>query len=561
MLGMFVAAMDQTVVGTAMPRVIASLGGLHLYSWVFTAYMLTSTTAVPIVGKLSDLYGRKRFFLTGIVIFLAASALAGTSQTMVQLIAFRGLQGIGGGFIMANAFAIIGDLFPPAERGKYAGLMTGVFGLSSVLGPLIGGGITDSLNWRWVFYVNLPLGLVTITVLYLFLPSIQRRAQSVRIDYLGAAALAAGVAPLLVALTWAGNDYAWGSPQVLGLLSVSAVVLSLFVLIESKVEEPIIPLGLFRSPIFAVAVGVTFLTGVSMFGNSLLIPLFMQGVVGTSATNSGLVMTPMTLAMVVGATIGGQIISRTGRYVATTVFGMAVMAFGTFLLSRMGVDTAQFTAVRNMAVVGFGLGLTMPSLVIAVQNAFPYQLLGVVTSSITFFRSIGGTLGVAILGSLLTSRLASELNRNIPADVRAATPPDLLKPMTDPQVLLSPGAMAQLREASVRLGGDAAAAFERVIAALRLSLANSIEHAFFVALILVSAAFFVSLFLREMPLRKTIETLPAEGQGLAAPALVTSGPAAGPVASAETLAATADGPLDDAASPLGPPVERLRDAL
>ncbi len=551
MLGLFLSAMDQTVVGTAMPRVIASLGGLDLFSWVFTAYMLTSTTSVPIVGKLSDLYGRKRFYLTGIVVFLAASALAGTSQNMVQLITFRGIQGIGGGFIMANAFALVGDLFPPAERGRYAGLMTGVFGLASVLGPLIGGGITDSLSWRWVFYANLPLGFVTIAALYLFLPNIGVRAQRAKVDYLGAATLAAGVAPLLLALAWAGNDYAWDSPQVVGLLGVSAMMLSLFLLIESRAEEHIIPSRLFCSPIFAVAVAVTFLTGIALFGNSLLIPLFMQGVVGTSATNSGLVMTPMTLSMVVGATIGGQVISRTGRYVLVTVVGMAAMVGGTFLLSRMGVDTAQFTAVRNMAVVGFGLGLTMPSLVIAVQNAFPYHLLGVVTSSITFFRSIGGTLGVAILGSLLTSRLGSELSTNIPADVRETAPPALLERISDPQLLLSPGAMARLRDVSTQLGGEAATAFERVIGALRLSLADSIGHAYVFAVIVIALAFGVSLFLRDVPRRKTVETAPAAMAGLGPQALAAVDPSASSLDSPEEGTVAADAPLESW-SPLPP---------
>jgi EmrB/QacA subfamily drug resistance transporter len=539
MLGLFLAAMDQTVVGTALPRVIASLGGLSLYSWVFTAYMLTSTTTVPIAGKLSDLYGRKRFYMAGIVIFLTGSALAGTSQNMLELILFRGFQGIGGGLLFASAFAIIGDLFAPAERGRYAGLMTGAFGLASVIGPLIGGALTDTLSWRWVFYVNLPLGLVTLGVLFVFLPSFKAKGVERRIDYLGAAVLPMAIVPMLLAFVWAGDEYAWGSPQVTGLLSFSAMMLGVFYVVERRAADPIIPMWLFRSRIFTVAVATTFLTGVAMFGNSLFIPLFMQGVVGTSATNSGLVLTPMTLSLAVGATIGGQIISRAGRYVAVVVVGAAIMTFGMYLLSLMGTDTSRLEATRNMAVVGFGLGFMMPSLVIAVQNAFSYQVLGVVTSSVTFFRSIGGTIGVAVLGSLMTTRLNSELATNIPASVREAAPPSLMDRLADPEVLLSPGGMAQLRAASERLGGDAAAIFDQVIAGMRVSLSEAIDYVFFVAMIISLVAVIVSLLLKEVPLRKTLD-MPAAAAapeaGLA-PTFVDPSPAA---VAQHALSATVD---------------------
>jgi EmrB/QacA subfamily drug resistance transporter len=510
MLGLFLSAMDQTIVGTAMPRIIAELSGLELYAWVFTSYMLASTTFVPIVGKMGDIYGRKIFFLTGIVIFLVGSVLCGVSQNMVQLIVFRGVQGMGGGFIFANAFAILGDLFPPAERGKYAGLMSGVFGLASVLGPLIGGGITDHIHWRWVFYVNIPLGLVALVVLALVLPKSPRRDATRRLDYLGAVTLAAAIAPMLLAFSWAGVDYAWTSPQVIAPLAFSALMAAAFFRIETRADEPIVPFSLFRNPIFAVCTAVTFVSGAAMFSASVYIPLFMQGVLDFSATNAGLVLTPMTIAMVCGSTIGGQVISRTGRYKLLTVSGLMLATLGLFMMSTLTSGSSQITGMQYMAVLGFGLGLSFPTLVLASQNAVPHAMMGLTTSLNQFARSVGGTIGVAIMGSILTRRLNDELASGLPPRVASQSPPQLLSTLQNPRVLLDDGALQRLRDEGFGgiFGADASTLFDQTIASMKDGLATAITDVFLFAAALAAISVVISLFLREVRLRTSYEAAP-----------------------------------------------------
>jgi EmrB/QacA subfamily drug resistance transporter len=528
MLGLFLSAMDQTIVGTAMPRIIAELSGLKLYAWVFTSYMLASTTFVPIVGKLGDMYGRKNFFLAGIVIFLLGSILCGMSQTMVQLIVFRGIQGIGGGFIFANAFAIIGDHFPPAERGKYAGLMSGVFGLASVIGPLIGGGITDHINWRWVFYVNIPLGLVALVVLSLVLPKSERHDATRRLDYLGAVTLAAAIAPMLLAFSWAGVDYEWASPQVIAPLALSVAMMITFYVIETRAEEPIVPFSLFRNSIFAVCTLVTFVSGAAMFSASVYIPLFMQGVLDFSATNAGLVLTPMTIAMVCGSFIGGQVISRTGRYKFLTVSGLMLATLGLFLMSTLSRGSSQITGMEYMAILGFGLGLSFPTLVLATQNAVPYRYMGVTTSLNQFARSVGGTIGVAIMGSILTRRLNEEIGAGLPPRVVQESPPQLLDALHNPRILLDDGALARLRDEGFGaiFGGDATALFNQTIDSMKDGLATSITEVFMFAAILAAISVVISLFLKEVRLKTSWESTPApEGELSVSDRASAAGPA------------------------------------
>src|SRR3990172_10862378 len=512
LLGMFTAAMDQTVVGTSMPRIVADLGGFGLFSWVGTSFMVTSTTTVPIVGKLTDLFGRKPFYIAGVAILLLGSALAGSSQNMEQLIAFRAVQGLGAGMIMGIAFAIIGDVFPPAERGKWAGLMTGVFASASVAGPLIGGFLTDNVSWRAVFYINLPLGSVALLILYFGMPSIRPVARP-KLDYGGVVLLVATVVPALLAFSWAGSRYDWASPQIIGMLSWAIAALAVFAWAEMRAEEPLLPMGLFRNPIFLVSAVVTFLTGVAMFGSLSYIPLFVQGVIGSSATNSGFVTMPMMIAMAIASAISGQIMSRLGRYRLLGATGLLVMAAGVFMLSRMDVNSSNFIATRNMVITGIGLGMSLPLFMLAVQNAVPHRVMGVSTSTMQFLRSVGGTMGVAIMGSMINSSLSSGLAANMPAQVRETAPPALLQQLSNPQFLLNPQQREGVRGAFEQLGPQGSQMFEASILAVKTSLATAIADAFWVAMFVVLAAVLVGVFLREAPLRRVHDL---EGAPLAA---------------------------------------------
>ncbi|GAB4245793.1 MAG: MDR family MFS transporter [Thermoleophilia bacterium] len=498
-LGMLLAALDQTIIATAMPQVVAHLGGFDLYAWAFTAYMLTSTASVPLYGKLSDLYGRKIFFLLGMILFTLGSAASGQAQTMHQLIGFRALQGLGAGAMMPVALAIIGDLFPPGQRGKVQGMMGTIFGISSIVGPMVGGYITDNLSWRWVFYVNLPVGVLAVFVVLLTMPWDRRAHRQHTIDYLGAAALVGGVVPLLLAFSQAGVDHAWTSSYILSLFFASAVMLSLFAWAEVRAKEPILPLSLFRNPIFFVSVFVVFLTAMGMFGSIMFIPLFAQGVTGASATNSGYVLTPMMLSMIAGSIGSGQLVARWGRYRIIGLIGLALMTLGMYLLSRMDAATTCSALVRNMVVTGFGLGTTMPLYVIAVQNAFPHALLGVVTSSIQFFRSIGGTIGVAVLGSLMNRVFREELMQNLASGSPAGTASPALEEFSSPQALLDPEAAAALKNA---LPPQLA---EQFLDATRTALAGATGEAFLLGTALVAAAWALNWLLKEIPLRRTHE--------------------------------------------------------
>ena len=520
MLGMLTAAINQTVVGTAMPRIVAELQGLEHYAWVFTAFMLTSTVSVPIYGKLSDVYGRRPFYMLGMAIFLLGSALSGMAQSMPQLILFRGIQGLGAGAMMPIAMAIIGDVFPPSERGKWQGLLMSVFGLTTIVGPTLGGWLTDNWGWRWVFYVNMPVGAAALLVAGLALPRKVSRHEHT-IDYLGAAALVAGTVPLLLGFSWAGTEYAWGSPQIIGLLAFAVVALAAFVVIETKAAEPIISPRLFRNQIFRVSSLATFLTAAGMFGATLYLPLFIQGVLGKSATSSGAVLTPMMLGFIVSSIIGGQIMSRTGRYKMLALGGFVVATVGMFLLSRMPADVSSAVVVRNMVILGLGIGVSMSLFTIIVQNAFPFRQLGEVTASLTFFRSIGGTIGAALFGTVMTNRFHTAFSANLSPEVRQVIPADQLAQLGNPQVLLSEQTTASLRQLFGSFGPPGADLFNQFTLTVRDSLSTAIGDLFMVGTVAMVLAVVSVIFLREIPLRTSFHEEPA---GVTGEAVATAAP-------------------------------------
>lgn len=513
---MLLASLDQTIVSTAMPRVVADLQGFDRYTWVSTAYLLTSTVMVPIYGKLSDLFGRKPIFLFGVVVFLIGSALSGASQSMNQLIAFRALQGIGAGALMPIAIAIIGDLFTPRERGKWQGLTGAVWGLSAIIGPTLGGWITENSTWRWVFYVNLPIGLAAMLVLIFLMPNLRGRAKQISIDYVGAALLVLGTVPLLLGLTWAGNQYDWSSPQIIGLFAWSLLTLTGFMIYEARLErrqgQPIIEPSMFKNSIFAVSTIVTVIFGMALFGSIFFIPLFVQGVVGTSATYSGLILTPLMLTAIVGSVVSGQLVSRLGKYKWIAIFGMVVSVAGSFLLVRLNVNSSNNDVLLAMLVLGLGMGFGMALYNLIVQNALP-QKIGQATSTLVFFRQIGGTIGLAAMGSVMTSAYLPAFKNALPSGVAQFVPAKFLAVFNNPQILLSPDALAKMQAGAAAKGPQALALFNQIIDAVRVGLAQGIHNVFILSLGLMIVGLVALFFLKEIPLkgghRSTKETIEA----------------------------------------------------
>ncbi len=470
---LLLAALDQTIVSTALPTMVGELGGLDHYSWVVTAYMLTSTTGVPLFGKISDLIGRKIVLQFAVVSFLAGSVLAGMAQDMTQLIITRALQGIGGGGIMAMAFVVMGDLVTPRERGKYAGYFTGVFAMSSVIGPLIGGFLVDSLSWRWIFYVNLPIGAVSLVALQRFLHVSATKVER-KIDWAGAGLLVTSVSCVLLVCVWGGRDYAWASPTIVGLAVAAMVLGGLFVVQEARAPEPLLPLRLFRDPVIRVSTILSFFLGVVMFGAMTFLPLFLQVVTGASPTTSGLLLLPMMGGVLAGSTFSGQMTTRTGRYKIFPLYGTALAIAGIVILSRLDAGSNRIHSSLGMLVLGFGIGSTMPTLTLAVQNAAPMADLGVATSSVNFFRSLGGALGVAVFGAVMTSKVSG----------------------IDAGLLNSPEAIRALPAAQEASVIDA--------------LASGVHAVFVFAIPLVCIAAAVAWFLKELPLRTTFGDAPTE---------------------------------------------------
>jgi EmrB/QacA subfamily drug resistance transporter len=508
MLTALLAAIDQTIVGTAEPRIIASLSGFDRYPWVATLYLLTSTVGVPIFASLSDRFGRKPLFMSGVILFVLASALCGASGNLTflpfdgmgQLIVFRGLQGLGAGMITGVLFAIVGDIFSPQERGKYQGLFAAVWGLSAIFGPTLGGWITDHWSWRACFYVNLPVGAIAVAALYFEFPSMKPRGSDKRIDWGGFAFLIATVVPLLLALTWV-PQHGWSALRVWPLLVVSVVMLAAFLANESRAAEPIIPLTLFRDPIIAVCSACSFLLGVGMFGAIIYLPLFMQGVLGTSATQSGNLLTPLLMGAVVGAIVGGQAVSRTGEYKALGIIGSIFLAAGMILFSRMTAETTNIYVAVAMIVAGLGMGLLQPVYTIAVQNVAPRERMGAATSSTIFFRSIGSTVGVAAFGSVMLTRYHDEFLRLAPAGV----PSEAMTYLTNPILLVQ--SRPQLAAIFMKTPGGLAMV-QPVIASVKGALLHGLQEVFFAGAVLMVLAIVPHVFLRREPLR-TRSAMPA----------------------------------------------------
>ncbi|HEY3922866.1 MAG TPA: MDR family MFS transporter [Gaiellaceae bacterium] len=424
MLVMLLAALDQTIVSTALPTIVGDLGGIQHLSWVVTSYLLASTVAGPLYGKLGDLYGRKKLLQSAIVIFLAGSALCGIAQDMTQLIAFRALQGLGGGGLMVLAIAVVGDIIPPRERGRYQGFFGAIFGLATIIGPLLGGFFVDNLSWRWIFYVNLPLGALAFLVIGAVFHARETHVEH-KIDYLGAVILAAGLSSVVLFTSLGGTTYAWSSPQIVVLIVLGVGLLVVFPFVEARAPEAILPLGLFRNRIFTVTSAIGFIVGLALFGAITYMPLYLQIVKGRSPTASGLQLTPMMGGLLVTSILSGNLISRFGRYKPFPIAGTALMTVAVYLLSRLQVGTPIWVTALYMVILGLGLGMVMQVLVLAAQNAVDYKYLGVATSGSTLFRQIGGSIGVSAFGAIFANKLGHELASRLPAGAkvpRAANP-------------------------------------------------------------------------------------------------------------------------------------------
>ncbi|MGH2490717.1 MAG: MDR family MFS transporter [Candidatus Limnocylindria bacterium] len=505
-LALFLAALDQTIVGTALPRIVAELNGLEYFAWVATAYMVASTTMVPIAGKLGDLFGRKPFLLVGMVGFVLASALCGQARDMVELVAFRGVQGLFGGVLFASVFASLADLFPPATRARIQGVFGGIFGIASVVGPTVGGYLTDSVGWRWVFYVNVPVGILAIAFVSVTMSRTRHSASLRDIDFLGAGLLAAALVPLLIGFSIT-RDHEFSSPEVIGLLGLAAVMAVIFFIVEQRVAHPIVPFALFRNVTFAVSSITGFFTAFGMFGAIVYIGLVYQGVLGIGATNSGLLATPMMVGLIGASIVTGQLMLRITRYRFLGTIGLIVMVIGLWGLAQVTVGTPETDVVRDLILVGIGMGVAMPLYLNATQSALLREYLGVASSQIQFWRNIGGTIGVAILGAVISHQLPERIRTqvaalNLPPELSASLPSG-----GSAQAIFDPARIAATRAA---LPPQAQPLFDQVLEAIRTALALSLHDVFVYAAAVVGVAIMVSLFLKEVPIKG--HTRPSAGE-------------------------------------------------
>ncbi|WP_028562866.1 MDR family MFS transporter [Paenibacillus pinihumi] len=502
MSAMFFAAINQTIVSTAMPRISALLNGIDHYTWVVTIYMLTSTISTVLVGKLSDIYGRKPFLLIGIVSFMIGAFLCGTSTDIFQMIFYRGVQGIGGGIIMATAVTAVGDLFAPKERAKWTGLLMAIFGFSSVIGPTLGGWMVDHMNWEWIFWIFLPLGLLSFILILRMFPKTSRNTNE-RLDIWGSTFLTLAIIPLLLGFTWAGTTYPWGSWQIISLFAASALSIIIFIMIERVVKSPVLPLSLFRNSIVTISNVAGFLMNAGMMGALIYLPFFIQGVEGISPTYSGYVTMPMSISMIILSALTGRAMSKTGKYKRYALGGMIIMTIGMLMMAFMN---SILVAVISMIVFGFGLGLGMPVFTLAAQNSVKPTELGVVTASSQLFRNMGGTIGITVMGSIMTSRLQANLKNAFSAsesvDVSKLDPAvgEQLKPFLNPQILLN---KPQLEQLQAGLPEQLQAVVTKLIDMLKDALSSALTTVFLSGTALLVIAFILVLFMKEIPLRSS----------------------------------------------------------
>ncbi|WP_153731040.1 MDR family MFS transporter [Sporosarcina obsidiansis] len=522
MTAMFFSAINQTIIGVAMPRIIATLGGLDYYTWVITIYLLTMAVATILVGKLSDIYGRKPFLLGGIGIFVIGAFLSGLSSDIFQLIIFRGITGIGAGMIMSTAFTAVGDLYLPRERARWTGLMSGIFGISSVLGPLMGGYIVDHLDWHWVFWVFLPLGIVAFVMILKLFPKVPRR-EGESIDYFGSFFLTVTIVALLMAFSLAGEGagkYAWSSWQILGLFGLTIVGLIAFIITETKVKTPVLPLSLFKNDIVTISNLAGFLLGMGMMGVMIYAPFFIQGAKGISPSGSGFIMMPMSIFMVFATTFAGSYMTKVGKYKGLAIIGLSITAVGIFLLSTITISTPIYILIAYLCIIGLGLGASMPVFSLTVQNAVSLRQLGVASASSQLFRSLGNTMGIGILGAVMSSQMATRMKEMFAGgemDVVSQLPPEQAKQLgalANPEILLDQPALEKLQSSlPVELHGVAA----DMVATVKDVFSEALTTTFFAGGVIMVIAVIVAIFLRAIPLVSAMDTKPKTSEKIDKP--------------------------------------------
>ncbi|HUQ43552.1 MAG TPA: MDR family MFS transporter [Candidatus Limnocylindria bacterium] len=535
LLGLLLGALDQTIVGTALPTIVSDLGGQSLYVWTVTIYLLTSTITVPFYGKLSDLYGRKPLLMLGITIFLIGSALSGLSQDIYQLIFFRGLQGLGAGALFPISLAVIGDMYTPAERGKYQGLFGAVFGLSSIIGPLAGGWITENIGWHWIFYINLPVGIIALAVIWRLLPTVKRAGATRNLDFLGAGVFTVAISTLLIGLT--NKQFGeWTEPHVGGLVALGAALFLAFLFIESRAKEPIVPLDLWRSRTYASSIVATFLISFGFFGAVIFLPQWFQFVKGVSPTESGLQTLTLLAGVIISSIVAGQLVARTGRYKVIILTGLATMAVGLFLMTNLKVDTDLPVMWIWMFITGLGIGPTLSVFTIVIQNAVPFSKLGVATSNLTFFRQVGGSVGLALLGTVFGSRLSEELPTQL---VAAGVPQQFVSQFGGGNVAGAEKLIVVGQDLGASILAGVPEQFRAVVEPLIPNIILGIHQAFtiavtsvfFVGIVTTVLAFVAALAMKEIPLRTTMGHGPS-----AAPDATKDGKRSEPVARPQPVA-------------------------